>query len=66
MRVENQNRTPKSKRRLPFIVSYAVVLMLVFLLNAYIFPAILQSQVTEIDYGSFLDKLEAGELKRFS
>lgn len=64
MRVENQNRTPKSKRRLPFIVSYAVVLMLVFLLNAYIFPAILQSQVTEIDYGSFLDKLEAGELKK--
>ena len=48
----------------PFIYYYTIVLLVVIILNALVFPYIqkLQSKIVEVDYGTFLNKVNAGEV----
>ncbi|MDF2521120.1 MAG: ATP-dependent metalloprotease FtsH [Clostridia bacterium] len=47
----------------PIIYFYAVTLAIVLLLNAFVFPSIVEKQITEVDYGTFLTQVEKGNVK---
>ncbi len=47
----------------PIIYFYIVTLVIVMLLNAYIFPAVVKQQVTQVDYGTFLTLIDEGKVK---
>lgn len=53
---------PKNQRK-PIIFYYMITMIVVMLLNAYIFPSILDQQVTKVDYGTFLAQIEKGNVK---
>ena len=42
----NQDKRRKQK---PFLVSYGLVILIMLLLNTFLFPSILKSQVQEVD-----------------
>ena len=42
----------------PLIYYYAIVLLIIFLFNLLIAPLLSQRQVTEVDYGTFMDMIE--------
>ena len=50
-------KIPKSPRR-PLIYYYLGSLLLIFLFNVLVMPAILRSKVTEVDYSVFLQTIE--------
>ncbi len=56
----NQDKRRKQK---PFLVSYGLVILIMLLLNTFLFPSILKSQVQEVDYGTFISMLEKNQLK---
>ena len=58
----NENQEKRSKQRRPFFISYGIVLLVMLLLNAFLFPAMLGERVQEVDYGTFLNLLEEGKL----
>ena len=43
-------------------IVYAVILVVLLLLNFWAFPAMMKGQVKQVDYGTFLNMLEGGEL----
>jgi len=49
--------------RKPIIYFYIATLVIVMLLNAYIFPAVVKQQVTQVDYGTFLTQIDKGKVK---
>lgn len=55
----NDVKTPKK----PLIYYYCIALLVLFLLNAFVFP-LFGNRVTEVDYGTFLDRLEAGQVQQ--
>ena len=57
MKVENNNRNRK-----PLIYYCIITMIITLLLNAFLFPRILEAQVTEVTYNDFLDKLDAGNV----
>ena len=57
MKVENNNRNRK-----PLIYYCIITMIITLLLNAFLFPRILEAQVTEVTYNDFLDKLDAGKV----
>ena len=56
----NDAKSPKK----PLIYYYIVTLLVLMLLNIFLFPTLLQRQVVEIGYGDFSDMVEAGSVKR--
>lgn len=48
--------------RKPWIFYYLVVLVITILLNALVFPFIMERQITEVDYGTFLDHVDSGNV----
>ena len=48
----------------PFIYYYMIVMLVIILLNAAVFPYFqkIQSQIVEVDYGTFLNMVEAEEV----
>lgn len=46
----------------PLIYFYGIILLVIILLNAFIFPSLLNLSVKEVDYGTFLDMVEAGKV----
>ena len=42
----------------PLIYYYCIVLLCIFLFNLLITPLLTQSQVTEVDYGTFMDMID--------
>lgn len=54
----------KKNPKKPLVYYYIVVTIIVLLLNAFVFPAILRSNIEEIDYGTFLQMLENGEVSK--
>ena len=42
----------------PLIYYYGIVLLILFLFNMIITPMLLQRQVVEVDYGTFMDMIE--------
>lgn len=54
-----QKQTPKK----PLIFYYIVAMLVLLLLNALLFPTLLGNQVKQVDYGTFLAKIEADQVK---
>ncbi len=58
MHETQQPRDPKTTTG----IVYAVILVVLLLLNFWAFPAMMKGQVKQVDYGTFLNMLEGGEL----
>ncbi|MDD2446235.1 MAG: ATP-dependent zinc metalloprotease FtsH [Tissierellia bacterium] len=56
---QKKSQTPKK----PLITYYLVALAILMLLNQFLFPSLIKTQVTEISYGAFLDYIEEGVIK---
>jgi cell division protease FtsH len=54
----------KNSPKKPFLYYYALVLLVVMVLNTFIFPAFNKQQVTQVDYGNFLERVDAGEVNK--
>ena len=46
------------KPRKPLMFYYLIVLVVVILLNTLLFPRLMRQQITQVDYGTFIDMLE--------
>ena len=46
----------------PLLYYYGIVLLIIFLFNILITPLLTQGQVTEVDYGTFMDMIEAEDV----
>ena len=51
----------KSPRK-PLLYYYGIVLLIIFLFNLFVTPLLSQDQVAEVDYGTFMDMIEAGNI----
>jgi len=60
---ERTSMKEQNNPRKPIIYFYIVTLVIVMLLNAYIFPAVVKQQVTQVDYGTFLARIDEGKVK---
>lgn len=56
--MDKQNKLNKPKK--PLIYFYGIGLILLLLLNAFVFPSLFKQQITEVDYGTFLTQVESG------
>ena len=57
----HETQQPRDPKKTTGIV-YAVILLVLLLLNFWAFPAMMKGQVKQVDYGTFLNMLEGGEL----
>ena len=57
----HETQQPRDPKKTTGIV-YAVILVVLLLLNFWAFPAMMKVQVKQVDYGTFLNMLEGGEL----
>ena len=57
----HETQQPRDPKKTTGIV-YAVILVVLLLLNFWAFPAMMKGQVKQVDYGTFLNMLEGGEL----
>lgn len=57
----HETQQPRDPKKTTAIV-YAVILVVLLLLNFWAFPAMMKGQVKQVDYGTFLNMLEGGEL----
>ncbi len=50
----------------PFIYYYMIVMFVIILLNALVFPYVnkIQSEINEVDYGTFLSMVESGDVSK--
>ena len=54
-----EDKNPKK----PIMYYYIITLIIVMILNAYIFPSLLEQKITQVDYGTFLTQIEKGKVK---
>lgn len=54
-----EKRNPKRT----IIYFYVITLIIVLILNAFIFPSIMKQAITQVDYGTFLKHIEKGNIK---
>ena len=57
----HETQQPRDPKKTAGIV-YAVILVVLLLLNFWAFPAMMKGQVKQVDYGTFLNMLEGDEL----
>ena len=57
----HETQQPRDPKKTTGIV-YAVILVVLLLLNFWAFPAMMKGQVKQVDYGTVLNMLEGGEL----
>lgn len=57
----HETQQPRDPKKTTGIV-YTVILVVLLLLNFWAFPAMMKGQVKQVDYGTFLNMLEGGEL----
>lgn len=57
----HETQQPRDPKKTTGIV-YAVILVVLLLLNFWAFPAMMNGQIKQVDYGTFLNMLEGGEL----
>lgn len=48
----------------PLIFYYGIIIVIILLLNSFIFPAITNHAVKEVDYGTFLTMVDKGQVKQ--
>ena len=46
----------------PLLYYYCIVLLIIFLFNLLVAPLLAQNQVIEVDYGTFMDMIEEGDI----
>lgn len=56
----NQKKSPPRK---PLIYYYLVSLVVLMLLNSFVFPSMMKSEITNVDYGTFLKHVENEEIR---
>jgi cell division protease FtsH len=56
----------KNPDRKSLLYYYVIVMLALLLLNAFVFPSLFGTQVTQIDYSTFLDMLDAGEINEIA
>ncbi|TBL76154.1 ATP-dependent zinc metalloprotease FtsH [Paenibacillus thalictri] len=56
----NEIKPPKK----PLFYYYGIILLVILLANAFIFPAIYDYSVKEVDYGTFLRMVQEGKIKQ--
>ncbi len=54
-----QEQKPSKK---PFIFYYAIVMLVLMLLNALVFPRLMNAQVQEVGYGEFMKMIDQGKV----
>ena len=54
---------PKNSHRKPLILYYCIALLIVRILNATVFPLLVNPQVNEVDYSEFLQMLSEQKVK---
>ena len=59
---EQDNKKPRRS----IIYYYVITLLVLILLNALLFPSLLQRQVTEVGYNQFLDMVENGQVEQIA
>ena len=57
--MDSQNKAPKK----PLIFYYLIAMLVLMLLNALLFPALLQTSVTEVGYNEFLSMVDDGKVE---
>ncbi len=55
-----QKKSPKK----PLVFYYLIVLVVIILLNALVFPQMMQQQIQEVDYSTFLNMVDAGSVEQ--
>ena len=55
---DDQSKIPKK----PLIYYAGIAMIIIILLNIFLFPSLLHKQVTEIPYNEFLDMIDAGQV----
>lgn len=53
----------QKNQRKPIVFYYIITLIIVMILNTFIFPSVLKQQIPEVDYGTFLTQIENGNVK---
>ena len=62
---EIKNSEPKpSPPKKPLIYYYLIALVVLMLLNVFLFPSVLERQVYEVPYSQFLDMVDAGQVSQ--
>ena len=61
---EPSNDKRKPRRNIAFY--YVIALLILILLNALLFPSLMQRQVTEVGYNTFLSMLESGQVQEIA
>ena len=54
----NEVRRPRK----PLLMFYGVMLLLLLLFNWFVLPSVSQSQIKDVDYGTFMTMTEKGKL----
>ena len=54
---------PQKPSKKPLIYYYILAMIVLLLLNALLFPSLLQKQVVEVPYNQFLDMVDEGKVK---
>jgi len=54
----------KKNPKKPLIYYYLIAVLVLLMLNTMVFPLLLKENVTEVDYGKFLDLVAAGKVKK--
>jgi len=55
----NKEKNPKK----PIIYYYIATMIIVMILNAFVFPLIVKKNITQVDYGTFLAEIDAGNIR---
>ena len=58
------NETRPSPPKKPLIYYYLIALVILMLLNVFLFPSMLERQVYEVPYSQFLDMVDAGRVSQ--
>ena len=53
----------KSPKR-PIFLYYIIVLVILMLMNALVFPSLLEAQINKVDYGTFLTQVKDGKVSK--
>jgi cell division protease FtsH len=53
----------KKNSKKTIIYFYVITLIIVLILNTFIFPLIMKQEMTQVDYGTFLNHIEKGSIK---
>lgn len=48
------------------ILGFAIILFVIIILNSLVFPRMFENKIVDVDYGTFIDKIENGMIKKVS